>query len=495
MRSFTLLFVLLLILSANLLAQSPAKILNLAEKALGGKKNLQAVKSIQLKGNITNQQDRKSGAFLMQNVYPNLFNQMFDLDGFEIEIGYNGKSSWERDSRSGLQTLTGAESRDLSVEADFRNTLWLDYKKDKAKISAGGVADVNGKPAKIVILTHPKGTPIKMFFDAVSYLPVRQEFPSGETIKIFEYNDYRIVNKINVPYAMQLKEGNEVLEIKLDEVKINQSIPENEFDFPKVSNEPLPDIKELLSQLYTNADSKNKLLEEYSYNQSIIKRDFDAKGILREKESLLYQISIYKGFQVKRLVEKNGKPLNEKDQKKADEEAQKSIEEIDKNIAKKEKEKAKQKNNDEAEGSNFYSDVLKASNLINPRREKFRGRDVIVFDFEPNPKFDMRNASSVLKFFGKVAGVIWIDEKDREAVRVEAVLAENYKIGGGLVAKLSKGASFVLEQAHINNEVWLPSLMEINLSAKVLLFKGVSLNQIIKTSDYNKFKSEVKEIK
>ncbi len=332
-----------------------------------------------------------------------------------------------------------------------------------------------------------------MYFDTVSNLPVRQEFPAGDTVKIFDYSDYRMINNVKIPFSIQLKEGEEVLEIKLDDVKINQSIAQTEFDFPKVSSEPLPDIKALLQQLYTNADNKNKIVDDYSYNQTVIKRDFDSKGNLRETDSSMYQVSLYKGYQVRRLVEKNGKSLSDKEQKKADEEAQKAIEDIDKAITKREKEKAKPKPEDQEKSGNFYSDVLKASNLINPRRERFRGRDVIVFDFEPNPNFDMKNAASMLKFFGKVAGVMWIDEKDKEAVRMEAVLADNFKIGGGLVARLNKGASFVFEQDHINDEVWLPSLMEVNLSARVLLLKGMSLNQIVKTSNYNKFKSEVKD--
>jgi len=31
---------------------------------------------------------------------------------------------------------------------------------------------------------------------------------------------------------------------------------------------------------------------------------------------------------------------------------------------------------------------------------------------EPDPAFDYKNAKSVLKFFGKTAGVMWIDEQD-----------------------------------------------------------------------------------
>ena len=137
--------------------------------------------------------------------------------------------------------------------------------------------------------------------------------------------------------------------------------------------------------------------------------------------------------------------------------------------------------------------MLRASKLINPRRERFRGRDVIVFDFEPDPAFDFKNAKSMLKFFGKTAGVMWIDEKDKQVARLEAVLADSFKIGGGVLAKLRKGASFTLEQERVNNEIWLPSQADINLSVRVLLVKGIDVNQLIRSYDYRRFETEVKD--
>ena len=120
---------------------------------------------------------------------------------------------------------------------------------------------------------------------------------------------------------------------------------------------------------------------------------------------------------------------------------------------------------------------------------------MIVFDFEPNPSFDLKNAKSMLKFFGKTAGVIWVDENDKQTVRVEAYLADDFSIGGGLLVKLKKGATFVAEQERINDEIWLPSIMEINLNAKVLMLNGLNVNQFVKAYDYRKFQTEVKDAK
>ncbi len=494
MRNLKNALIVICFLSINLLAQSPEKILKQAEKALGGNKNLQSIKSVRISGIITDSKNGTDGKYVLQTAQPNLFDQTYDLNGIEIESGFNGKSSWERDSRSGLQTLTGDKSRDLSVEAAFRNNLWLDYKKNKSKISFGGTANINGKPANIVILTSAKGVSVKLYFDALTNLPARYEFPAGDVTKIFDYSDYRLNNKVQIPYSVQLKQGDALYQIKIDEVKLNQQIAKSEFDYPPNSNEPLPNISQLLKELYSNTEAKTKIIEDYSYYQKISERELNDKGILKDKESATYQVSFYKGYNVYRQIEKNDQPLTQKEQEKADENAKKSLENVDKYITEQQEKKAKAKPEEKPEEkTNFYSEVLKASNLVNPRREKFRGRDVIVFDFEPNPNFDLKNAKSMLKVFGKVAGVIWVDEKDKEVVRMEAVLADNFNIGGGLVAKLQKGASFVLEQEYVNNEIWLPSLNEINLSARVLLVKGMKINQVIKTYNYGKFKTDVKE--
>ncbi len=495
---FNLLFLFLLLFSINGFAQSPSKILKQAEKALGGAKTLKSVKSWRKNGTIKRTKDGASGNFTEQVSQPVFYNLSYEIDGFETESGYNGKSGWRRDSREGLQTLTGKQSVDFQSQADFRNTLWLDYKKDKSKIASGGKADVNGKSANVVLLTTAKGVSVKLFFDALSNLLIREEFPFGNEKLVYDYGDYRTVNSIKVPFLVTFNNGFDAFEIKLEEVKINQQIAKSQFDFPTISGEPLPDIQQLFNELQANEDKVEAILDTYSFNQKNIKRELGKDGILRETGSETSQLSFYKGFRISRLVEKNGKALSAKEQENEDKEVQKRVEEIEKKLAKEEKKAVQQSANgspDEEGRRVSIAEVLRASNLVNPRRERFRGRDVIVFDFEPNPKFDYKNAKSFLKFFGKTAGVMWIDEKDKQVARIEAVLADSFKIGGGVLAKLRKGASFTLEQERIGDEIWLPSVADINLSVRVLLVKGIEVNQIIKSYNYRKFETEVKDAK
>jgi hypothetical protein len=55
---------------------------------------------------------------------------------------------------------------------------------------------------------------------------------------------------------------------------------------------------------------------------------------------------------------------------------------------------------------------------VNPRRERFRGQDVLVFDFEPNPGYKPRKLEE--RVVKQLAGAVWIDEKAKDVVRLEA---------------------------------------------------------------------------
>ncbi len=488
MKLKTLLF-LLFLCSTFAAAQSPNKILSQANKALGGEKSLKAVRARQASGKITRQSDGTSGAYQSYANNPNLYGESFDLNGFESAVGYNGKSGWSRDSKNGLRTFTGDASRDFQAESVYRNSRWLNAKAEKTKISAGSKTTINGKSANGIILTTAKGAQIKLYFDAATNLLLREEIPNGETAKIIDYSNYRKVDNIFEAFSIVSKVGDETYEIKLDDVKHNPNIAKSVFDFPRISSEPLPDIKILLDEIRANADKLNDILENYSYRETRIDREIDKAGNLVEKESETVLLSFYKGNRIRRLIEKNGKPLSDFEQAKEDKDIEKQIADIEEKIAKKEKREANNsaKTPDEQNKRISLSDALKGSLLVNPRRERFRGRDVVVFDYEPNPNF--KPQTRMEKLFALCNGAVWVDSNSKQVVRLEAFLVQS---AGNFIGKVKRGASFSIENELVNNEIWLPSRADINLSVKIL-FAGININNLIKYGDYSKSKVEVKD--
>jgi hypothetical protein len=505
--------------AASASAQSADKIIKQAVKAMTngkGEKALREVSSWQVKGTITNLKDGSSGAYRAAAARPGFYIREFDLRGLEVSMGYNGKSAWMRDSRDGLRTLTGDASRDFQTEARYRNARWLDYKKDKSKLSLGGQATVDGKPANVVVLTTIKNVRIKLYFDAASGLLIREETPAAEITRVFDYSDFRPVGALMEPHAITWAEGDERYEIKLDQVAHNPQIDRAAFEFPKISGEALPDIPALLKEVGKNEDEIDRLLEKYTYTQTVTKRELDPKGQMKIKESETYELTFYKGSRIRRLVARNGAPLSPKEEADAQKDVEKRVREIEKREAEKARkerdtaqkssentgadkdrdsnsESSDSDSDDDRKDRPSIADVLRASRLLNPRRERFRSRDVIVFDFEPLAGY--KPQKNYEKLFGKMAGALWIDPIDKQVARVEARLVEAYKIGGGVLASLKEGSNFTIEQERVNQEIWLPTRAEITVGARVLLFKGLSINQTITYGDYKRFSVEAEKEK
>ncbi len=491
----------LLSFSVTSFAQSPDKILKQATKAHGGEKNLRAVKSWQAKGTVVRKNDGETGTYLAEATAPNLYRTVIDLRGLQRSSGFSGKSGWFRDSRDGLRTLTGNASRDFQAEALYRNTRWLDYKKEKSKI-AGGFSQIEDKPVHTVMISTAKNVRLKLYFDAASGLLLREELPAGDVTRTIDYSDYRAVDDVMEPHAMTITNGAETLTIKLEQITHNAILERAAFDFPKISNEPLPDVQALLKEVKANEDKIDDLLEKYTYTEKQTDRETDQTGQLREKKSETFELTFYKGNRIRRLIEKNGKLLSPDELEDENKRVEKRVRDIEKKEAEKAKKASKERDlaqdasgpPDAERGQRIsISDVLRASKLTNPRREQFRGRDVIVFDFEPLPGY--KPQKNYEKFFGKTVGAIWVDAADKQVARVEARLVEAYKVAGGMLASLKEGATFVLEQNRVNDEIWLPTRADINLSVKVLMIKGFTANSVIEYGNYKRFNVDAEKEK
>lgn len=139
------------------------------------------------------------------------------------------------------------------------------------------------------------------------------------------------------------------------------------------------------------------------------------------------------------------------------------------------------------------SQFLKVCEFVSPRRERFGDRDTIVFDFRTRPGFKPGNREESL--ISKLVGAMWIDPVDKQVIRLEARLAEGFKMGGGLLVSLKPGAAIITEQTRMADGVWLPKFAQFNLSIKVLLFGGGDYNKTVEWSDYKHFSGDVKDYK
>ena len=468
--------------ASTIAAPSADKILKQAIKAMGGEAALKRITRWQVSGTITRWRDSVTGRYQAAAMQPDLFTLGWEVGGFEIGAGFTGKSSWRRDSRDGLRTLTGAASDDLRAEAWYRNHRWLDYQKERAKLLYSGAATVNGQAAHALTLITTRGVRIKLYFDAASSLLVKEELPAGESVKTFEYGDYRVVDGVKEPFVVTLNEDGERYEIKLERVTHQAQLERARFDFPRPSNEPPPDLDTLFAKLREHQAELEQLREKYTYTETVTAYQLDKKGAIEEKETETYDLTFYRGHRIWRMVAKNGQPLSANEQAKEDRRVEKMIHDL---------EQGKDVDLPHNQRRLKISDLFKVSRFINPRRERFRQREVIVFDFEPDPAFKPANLDE--SFLHTLAGSIWIDAADWQVARVEFQLIAAFKVGGGAFFAMKPGSRFVSEQDRFNNEIWLPTFSEVTINAQAMIFAKFGIHQKTTYSNYQRFEVQSEE--
>jgi hypothetical protein len=477
--------------SAFAQAPDPGKIADQYVKAAGGGKALSKIQTMTLEGSFSNAMDGKSGTYTFDTKLPNRYYSELVVGDKNVIEAYNGKSAWQQTAAGELGTLLGQEGLELEAASSYYNSHFLNPKKNKLALAFVGHAQVGGKDALQVEVTAPTGMKREVFFDPQTHLIVKEAGPLGGVKEEIFYDDYRAVDGVKLPYKIELHRGSDVYAVTITRAAINATVGERVFDFPVKSQVKLPDLKALFKEIDDNQKAIDKLKENYAGTRVEEETDFEKDGKVKKTEMKEYTFFYLNGQEISTLVKKDNKALSGEEQKKENEKTEKEIQDIQKRESKKEakdekaKEEGKKEKNDDDVGVESF---LRTCQFVNPRRERFRGQDVLVFDFEPNPEYKARNL--VEKIVQKLAGVIWIDEKAHDVARLEAYFVGDFKFAGGLLANLQKGTSFIFEQAYLNNEVWLPTYEEAHAAVRVLLVKGFKVNAVTRYSDYKKFNVE-----
>lgn len=223
---------------------------------------------------------------------------------------------------------------------------------------------------------------------------------------------------------------------------------------------PLPDVRKLMDEVREHQRQLDKVRENYTFTSFNKNEELDAHGAVKKTETNELECFFVNSHQICRAVQKDGKPLDDKEEKKETERVTKLVEKAGKTPPEQ-----------PLEGQSVsISRVLSLMDVSSPRRVEFRGRATIVFDFigrkDAKASGMAENASKKLK------GTIWIDEADREISHLEVLFMDDYKIAGGLLATIDKGSTFKFDQAPIEGDLWLPTGVEADVKARVLMFKG-----------------------
>ena len=245
-----------------------------------------------------------------------------------------------------------------------------------------------------------------------------------------------------------------------------------------------------LFRIVADKDDLNQKLErDYTYVDHEVHNKLDGKGQNKSTEVKTYEILEIYGEQVRRLIAKDDKPLDDKDAQKEDEKIQKIIDKR-KNESETDRRKREEKEEKEREEDRkFIHEIADAYNFTLVGTEAVGGRDAWVIDGEPRPGFEphMREA----KFLSKFRGRVWIDKDDLQLAKMDVEAIDTVSLGW-VIARVHKGTRFMLEQTRVNDEVWLPRKISFKIDARVALLKGFNIDGEDTFRDYKKFRTSSK---
>jgi hypothetical protein len=136
--------------------------------------------------------------------------------------------------------------------------------------------------------------------------------------------------------------------------------------------------------------------------------------------------------------------------------------------------------------------VLEKCSLGYVGREQIDGRDNLVFTFVPDPGATFDAAE---KYVAQLTGKVWIDVKDRIVTRIAGWPTSAIRSPSELKTSPALPPAIYFEMALLPDGNWLPRETRVIGSEYPQLFERVAYDAIVKYSDYQRFRTETKDVK
>jgi hypothetical protein len=232
-------------------------------------------------------------------------------------------------------------------------------------------------------------------------------------------------------------------------------------------------------------DRKNiEIARSYTYLERREDRKLDGSGKIKSNRIETWDVTLLEGSPYRRLVARNDQPLSPKEQQKEEDKLRRSIEDRRKETAvERERRMAdwERRRQRQREPLKEFPDAFDFR-LIG--EEALASGEVYVIDATPKPGYKPKLPSAV--YFPMVKARLWIDKNDYHWPKIDVETLDTISFGGFLL-RVAKGTRLIIEQAHVNQEVWLNKSVTVRASARVALVKSLHEELIITFSDYKKF--------
>ena len=205
-------------------SQLPAldQVLDQHLKAIGGRAALHDIGPLVLKGNCNSSHESESGPLEIVVQSPKV---VYDLNGGNLRMGYDGDSVWRKTSSEPLQQRKGRQFAELATVFDPSRALW--WKQWYPQIAVAGTRNIDGRDAFVLETVPGSPNTERLFIDRQSGLLIRDEVTSQF---IFTLSDYRPVKGVMIAFTIEEKTPDgATYTYRFEDIKVAGAIDDSRF--------------------------------------------------------------------------------------------------------------------------------------------------------------------------------------------------------------------------------------------------------------------------
>ena len=244
-RKHVLIMAVLAFLTPALLAQTVDEVITKSVEARGGMDKLKSVKTIKSTGKMELGPGMEAPG-IMYKMRPDMVRLEFTLQGLTAVQAYDGKSAWMIMPFTGKkdpEAMTADDTKELQEDADIDGPL-VDYKSKGNAVELLGKDKLEGTDAYKLKVTLKNGDVKTIYLDSDSYLEIKEE--GKRTVRGSEQefesslSDYREVNGIMFPFAVEfgVKGSQQKQKLTIDKIELNVPVEEASFKMPPAAAAP-----------------------------------------------------------------------------------------------------------------------------------------------------------------------------------------------------------------------------------------------------------------
>lgn len=207
-----------------------------------------------------------------------------------------------------------------------------------------------------------------------------------------------------------------------------------------------------------------------------VDRQYDITGRVKSTSDDVYDvIPLGDGTSFDQLVERDGEPIPVEERLKVEKELQRRRAETP---AQKRRRFEK-----ELADRSYMEEVPDAFDFQITGEENLPTGPAWVLKATPHPGYEPK--SRYAHMFSKMHGTLWIDQRDKQWVKADAVAAEAVTFGY-FIARLAKGSHIILEQMKLPDGTWVPKRITARAEARTFLVFNHNFEEDISYDRYRK---------